>query len=203
MTMFEKKVDSAVAINSLLARRWSGRAYDPLRAVAREQLLALLEAARWAPSCYGDQPWRYIVCDRNVDAASWQRALACLVEGNRSWARNAPVLLLSIAGSRFNHDSQPNRWAQHDTGAASMSLCVEATARGLMVHQMGGFDADRAHESFAIPDDFVPMAMITVGYQLPEQDIPEDLRAREHAARQRRPLAETFYAGAWGSAFKP
>lgn len=199
--MFDKKADTSVAINSLLALRWSGRAYDPARPVTREQLLALLEAARWAPSCFGDQPWRYIVCDRNADAPSWQRAFDCLVEGNQAWARNAPVLLLSIADSRFNHNGQTNRWGQHDTGAASMSLCIEATARGLMVHQMGGFDAERARGSFAVPERFVPMAMLTVGYQLPEQGIPEELREREHAARQRRPLPDSFFAGAWGRAF--
>ena len=200
--MFEKKIDTAVAINDLLARRWSGRAYDPARPVTREQLLALLEAARWAPSCFGDQPWRYIVCDRHSDAASWKRAFDCLVEGNQSWARNAPVLILSVADSRFNHNDEPNRWAQHDTGAASMSLCVEASARGLMVHQMGGFNADRARESFAIPERFAPMAMMTVGYQLAERDIPEELRGREHAARQRRPLTELAFAGTWGNAFE-
>lgn len=196
--MFDKKAVTSVAIHDLLARRWSGRAYDAERRAPADQLTALLEAARWAPSCFGDQPWRFIVCDRSADPASWQRAYDCLMEGNQAWARNAPVLLLAVADSLFNHNDQPNRWAQYDTGAASMSLCIEATARGMMVHQMGGFDADRARRSFAIPERYVPMAMMTVGYQLPEERIPEDVREREYGARQRRPLDELFFSGNWG-----
>ncbi|MBI2994920.1 MAG: nitroreductase family protein [Gammaproteobacteria bacterium] len=198
--MFDKRAVTSVAIHDLLARRWSGRAYDPDRRVPADQLMALLEAARWAPSCFGDQPWRFIVCDRSTDPASWQTALDCLVAGNQSWARHAPVLMLAIADSLFNANSRPNRWAQYDTGAASMSLCIEATARGMMVHQMGGFDADRARRSFAIPERYVPMAMMTLGYQLPELGIPEDMREREHGQRQRRPLGELFYMGTWSRA---
>lgn len=198
--MFDKKAKTGVAINDLLARRWSGRAYDPARTVARNQLLALLEAARWSPSCFGDQPWRFIVCDRTADPAAWQRAFDCLMEGNQAWARNAPVLMLSVADSLFNHSGQPNRWGEYDTGAAAMSLCVEATALGLMVHQMGGFDADKARAAFAVPERFTPMAMMTVGFQAAERDIPADLREREYAERQRRALAGSFFAGTWGRA---
>ena len=201
--MFEKRAVTSVPIADALALRWSGRAYDPARPITRTDLIALLEAARWAPSCFGDQPWRYIVCDRGVDEAAWKVAFECLAEGNQSWARNAPVLMLSIADSLFAHNDKPNRWGQYDTGAASMSLCVQATAMGIMVHQMGGFDANRARTAFSIPERYVPVAMMTLGYQLRETDIPEDVREREHAPRQRRALGESFFAGRWGSAVVP
>jgi nitroreductase len=201
--MFEKRAVTSVPILDALAMRWSGRAYDPGRTVSGAQLLALFEAARWAPSCFGDQPWRYVVCDRATDEAAWKSALECLAEGNQAWARNAPVLLLALADSLFAHNDKPNRWGQYDCGAASMSLCVQATAMGMMVHQMGGFDPEKARTAFAAPDRYTPVAMMALGYQLPERDIPADLREREKAARERRPIAQTFFAGRWGRAISP
>jgi nitroreductase len=198
--MLEKRAVTQVPIQDHLARRWSGRAYDPARAVDAPQLLALLEAARWAPSCYGDQPWRYLVWDRVRDNAAWQRAFACLGEFNRGWAGAAPVLMLALADTLFHHNDKPNRWGAYDTGAASMSICVQATALGLMAHQMGGFDAEKAQAEFAIPQRFTPMAMITIGYPLADSAIPAALRERESAPRQRRPLGELAFRGAWGKA---
>jgi len=199
--MFEKKAETSVAINDLLTRRWSGRAFDPDRQVGHEDLMSLLEAARWAPSCFGDEPWRYIVCDKTTNNAAWDNAFSCLSEGNRSWAVNAPVLMLASANSILSKNNKPNRWGQYDTGAASMSLCVQATELDLMVHQMGGFDADKAREVFNIPEQFTPMAMIAVGYQLPLDRIDGGLRDRETSPRARRPLGELFFAGEWGSPF--
>ena len=195
--MFEKKAETSVAINDLLARRWSGRAFDPGRRIAQEDLVSLLEAARWAPSCFGDEPWRYVVCEKAADNDAWERALSCLSEGNRSWACNAPLLMLAAADSILSKNGKPNRWGQYDTGAASMSLCVQATELDLMVHQMGGFDVDRARQAFNVPDQFVPMAMIAVGYQLPLDEMSEDLRERETVPRARSPLGEMFFAGEW------
>jgi nitroreductase len=199
--MIEKRAITSVPVIDPLGLRWSGRAYDSSRPVAPEHLLALLEAARWAPSCFGDQPWRYIVCDRNADAAAWQSAFDCLAPGNQAWAIDAPVLMLSLADSLFAHNGKPNRWAQYDTGAASMSLCVQATALGLMVHQMGGFDPDRARSTFGVPDQYVPMSMMTIGHQLAERDLPAESRERELAPRDRRALGQTFFTGRWGRAF--
>ncbi len=201
--MFKKPALTQVMIHEPLAQRWSGRAFDPVRPVARSQLLALLEAARWAPSCYGDQPWRCLVWDRMQDARNWQRAFACLGDLNQGWAGMAPVLMLAAADKRFNHNDQINRWGEYDAGAASMSLCVQATVLGLMTHQMGGFDAGKAQQEFSIPERFTPMAMIAVGYQLAEADIPPDLREREFAARQRRPPGEVAFSGEWGRGIAP
>ncbi len=195
--MFEKKALTATPILEPLAQRWSGRAYDPDRPVEHEKLMALLEAARWSPSCFGYQPWRLLIWNRDEGFEQWQKAFECLSEGNQSWAGQAPLLMLACADTEFA-DDRPNRWCQYDTGAAIMSLSIQATDLGLMIHQMGGFDAIMIREVFAIPETFDCLAMLTVGYQLPEESIPEILREREYAARSRRELAATFYRDAWG-----
>jgi nitroreductase len=196
--MFSKPALTHYPIHDLLVSRWSGRAYDPHRPVARADLLSLLEAARWAPSCYGDQPWRFLVWDKYADPQSWQQALECLATGNQSWAQYAPILMLSLADSQFMHNAEANRWGQYDTGAAAMSLCIQATALGIMVHQMGGFDAEKAAARFGIPSRYVPMAMISLGYQLAQADIPEDMKAREFAERSRAAMQERFFEAQWG-----
>ncbi len=108
--------------------------------------------------------------------------------------------MLSLAGSVFSANGKPNRWAQHDTGAASENFCLQAAALGLMAHQMGGFDADKARMLFGIPEDYTAMAMIAVGYQGTSDALNDKLREREAAARERRPLGKTFFAGVWGRA---
>jgi len=195
--MIEKKAETSVPIHELIARRWSGRAFAPDRRVADGDILALLEAARWAPSCYGDQPWRYIVCNKYTNMEAWQNAAACMSAGNQSWARHAPLLILVVADNFMARDGRANRWGQYDTGAASMSLCLQATDLGLMTHQMGGFDANSARKLFCIPVQCTPMSVLAVGYALPESDIAPELKERELRARVRSPLTEHFYDGAW------
>ncbi len=197
----DKPAQTAVPIHELLARRWSPRAIQPEAPVSCAELVALLEAARWAPSCFGAEPWRYVVCDRGEDAAAWQRALSCLNDNNRRWARHAPVLLLAVAASGFRGSDKPNRWGQYDTGAATENLCLQAAALDLVAHQMGGFDAEAARAAFGIPDTFVPMAMVAVGRPGDADRLPEDLQTRETAPRQRSPLAEIARSGHWQNGF--
>ena len=196
--MANKTAKTQVPIYDLLAKRWSGRAYDKTKPVKREDLVVLLEAARWAPSCFGDEPWRYLVWDRHRDPAGWQQAFDCLVEGNQIWVITAPILMLSTAGSEFSRNGKPNRWGQHDTGAASENLCLQAAALGLMAHQMGGFDADKIRRAFSIPNQFTCMAMIAIGYPT-DADVLNDkkLKAQELAPRTRSPLSERFFEGRW------
>lgn len=196
----EKPAQTQVPIHELIARRWSGRAFDPARGIEPTALIALLEAARWAPSCYGDQPWRLVVCDKGADPEGWQAAFDSLSPGNRSWAERAPLLVLVCADTLFNHNGQPNRHAQYDTGAAAVSLCLQATALGLMAHQMGGFDAASARVAFNVPDQFSLMAMVAVGYPAPMDSLAEDVREHERKPRARRALGELFFSGSWGRA---
>jgi len=196
--MQAKPATSCVKIHDIIQNRWSPRAFDANKPVSHDDLLAMLEAARWAPSCFNDQPWRFVVCNKTTDADSWQNALNTLAERNQLWAKNAPVLVLSVAMANFNHNDKPNRWAMYDTGAAATSLCLQATALGLIVHQMGGFDAEKARELFHLPHDCTPMAMMAIGYQGDANMLDEDFKVTELAERSRVALYERFYAGRWG-----
>lgn len=200
--MFEKKAQTRVPINELLARRWSGRGFDPSRQISRQHVTALLEAARWTPSCYGEEPWRYIVCDKATNETAWRNAFVCFGQGNQIWAVNTPLFLLTVSNTILENNGLANQWGKYDTGAASMSLCIQATELGLMVHQMGGFDAEMARQKFNIPDQYDPMSMLAIGYQLPLESIPEELRAREMSDRRRNPLTENFFEGEWGVGFR-
>ncbi len=197
-----KPAITQVPIDKTLAERWSGRAYDATKAISSEQTIALLEAARWAPSCMGDQPWRIVVWDKNIDAAAWQKAFDCLAPSNQTWVKHAPLLFLICADTLFSKNAQPNRWAEYDTGAAAQNLCLQASSMDLIAHQLGGFDAEKTRELFNIPAQFTLMAMISVGHRVSESAIPEDLLARETAERSRRPLGDLFYQGAWENPIK-
>ena len=194
----DRPAPTTIAIHDLLKRRWSPRAFDPNRPVTREQLKVLLEAGRWAPSCNGDEPWRYLIWDKGRDPQGWQKAYDCLSENNRKWVKNVPLLMLSCAGSAFEATGKPNRWTQHDTGAASVSMALQAVAMGLVIHQMGGWDAEKARAAFAIPTEYTPMAMIAVGYQASPDILDEETKAKELRPRGRKPVAERFYEGGWG-----
>ena len=196
--MLDRPAPTTLPIHDLLKRRWSPRAFDPNRPVTREQLKVLLEAGRWAPSCNGDEPWRYLIWDKGRDPQGWQKAYDCLNENNKKWVKNVPLLMLSCAGSAFEATGKPNRWTQHDTGAASVSMALQAGAMGLVIHQMGGWDADKARAAFAIPPEYTPMAMIAVGYQASPDILDEETKAKEMRPRGRKPVAERFYEGGWG-----
>ena len=200
--MTAKLAQTRTPIHELLARRWSGRAIDPTRRVSREQITALCEAARWAASCYNDQPWRFLVFDRFTDAAAWQQAFDCLGEWNQKWVKQSPVLLIACANNNFDYNGKPNRWGSHDTGAAGQNLYLQATAFGLFAHPMGGFDMDKVRATFKIPEQFTPMTMVAVGHPAPAETLDVEYRDAELADRTRQALGERFFDGQWGRPFK-
>ncbi len=193
-----KPAITQVAIDATIANRWSGRAYDAAKPVTHEQVIALLEAARWAPSCFGDEPWRFIIWNKATNPQAWQQAFDCLVPGNQAWVAHAPLLVLVCADTLFGHNQQPNRFAQYDTGAAAENLCLQASSMGMMAHQMGGFDANLAREKFNIPAQYSVMAMISVGYPADVATLSGDALARETAPRSRKPLSALFFDATWG-----
>lgn len=197
--MIQKPADTAQPIEKVLAERWSGRAFDSTVPVSDEQLTALTEAARWAPSCFGDAPWRYLICNKFTDEAAWQKAFDALAPGNQEWAKNAPILILAASAPTFSQNDKLNRWSGYDTGAASISLCLQATAMGLMSHQMGGFDTDKMHQNFAIPDDIHMWAMIAIGHPAALDSLDEEQMERELKERTRRPLEQQFFHGNWSA----
>ena len=199
--MSHERANAHTDIHDIIARRWSPRAFDAGNRVDRDKLAACLEAARWAPSCFGEEPWRFLVCDRHADEGAWQGLHDCLSEKNQSWAGSVPVLILVCAGSAFRANGSPNRWAQYDTGAAAVSLGLQAPALGLASHKRGGFDAERARERFAIPDAYTPMTVVALGYPTHAGGLDAGFHALELGERRRRELGEHFYAGAWDAPF--
>ena len=195
--MIEKPAVTDQKISTIIAERWSGRAFDPTTPVNDDDLVSLCEAARWAPSCYGDAPWRFIVWNKHTDESSWQKAIDCLAPGNQEWAKNASVLVLAASVKTFSHNDSDNRWVGYDTGAASISLCLQATSLGLMSHQMGGFDSDKIRSNFAVPDDIECWAMIAIGHPAALDTLSEEQLDRELKTRERRPLSEQFFNNTW------
>jgi nitroreductase len=188
--------DKSVPLHEIIARRWSSRAFSE-QAVEADKLRSVLEAARWAPSSRNEQPWAYVVATRE-DSAQYEALSQLLMEANRAWANKAPVLVLTLAHSRLEKTGQPNRHALHDLGLSTANLVAQATSLGLMTHQMGGFDVEAARTQFAVPEGWEPVSMIALGYPGKAESLPDSLRARETAPRQRKPLNEFVFSEKWG-----
>jgi len=183
-------------VHELIQNRWSPRAFSD-KAVPQEVLRSLFEAARWAPSSNNEQPWAYIVATKD-DAENFEKSLGALVEFNANWAKKAPVLVIAVAELAFAKNNAPNRNAQYDVGAASLQLSIEATARGLVVHQMAGFDPETAREAYDIPQGWEPIAAMAIGYPGDASSLPEPLQSREKAPRSRKRIHEFVMSGQWG-----
>ncbi|QFU77202.1 nitroreductase [Halioglobus maricola] len=196
--MFDKETETSTEVASLLTRRWSGRAYDPERNPTPDQLESLMEAARWAPSCNNAQPWRFLVCSLQESPDARQAVFESLWELNQKWCAVVPVFIVAVARTRFVEPDQENPWAIYDTGAAALSICLQATEMGLMAHQMAGFDAASVQSAFDVPDVYRPVSVITIGYQLQEEAIPESLHEMERAPRTRKNLDQIRSYGDWG-----
>jgi nitroreductase len=191
-----KPAATDIELHDLIRNRWSPRAFAE-KAVTPEVLRSLFEASRWAPSSNNEQPWAYLVATKD-DSENFAKMLGVLVEFNASWAKHAPALALSVAHLKTQREGKPNRVALHDVGSATGQLTVVANARGLQVHQMAGFDAEKARQTFAIPADWEPVAAMAIGYPGNPESLPEQLRDRELAPRTRKPLSEFVMTGGWG-----
>jgi len=194
--LMQNPAPSDFPVHDLIRERWSPRAFAD-KPVPQNVLRSIFEAARWAPSCYNEQPWAYLVAPKN-DKDSFAKMLGVLVEFNANWAKSAPVLAIAVAKLSFANNNAPNRNAQYDTGAATALLSMEATAHGLAVHQMAGFDPDKAREVFGIPAGWEAIAAIAIGYPGDPASLPQPLKDREMAPRTRKPIAEFVLAGHWG-----
>lgn len=196
-----KAASVTAPIADLLATRWSTRAFDQDKPISHTLLRSIFEAARWAPSCFNEQPWHFIVCDKFADQTVWEMALRSLVEGNQSWAKRAPVLLVAVANRESAESGKENRWAEYDTGAASQNLCLQACSMGLAVHQMGGFLAEKLVETFEMPQQCSPVAVIALGYPGDIQNLSKSQQRAELEPRNRRPLEEFVFSSNWNQSF--
>jgi nitroreductase len=198
----EKPAEVDHEILPLLQNRWSPRAFSD-RPVDQAVLLSLLEAARWAPSRQNEQPWAFIIADK-ADKAAHASFVGLLTGQNPVWAKNAPVLVLTVARVVFGSGQargKVNRHANYDLGQAVAHLTVQATALGLSIHQMGGFDGEKSRELLQIPEGYDPVTMIAIGFRGNPEDLPDDLRELEMEKRHRTRQVEFVFAGRWEEPF--
>ncbi len=194
--MIEKSTPLSYAVHPLIERRWSPRAFAQ-KPVEREKIQRFLEAARWAPSSSNEQPWRFIIGLR--DDETYKKIFDTLVEFNQLWAKTAPVLLLAIGNTRSIKDpSKQNRIFKYDVGQAVTNLTFQATADGLFVHQMGGFDTKKAAELFNVPETFEVLTAIAVGYIGDPEVLHPNLKEMEYTERKRQNLPEMVFSGRFG-----
>lgn len=178
-------------IQPLILNRWSPRAMSG-EELTEQELFPLFEAARWAPSSFNGQPWRFLYAKRNTKY--WKTFFNLLTEFNQSWCQNAAVLVVIIARKNFEHNNKPALTHQYDTGAAWQNLALEGSAQGLVVHGMEGFDYDKARQALKIPDDYAVLAMAAIGKPGKKEDLPAGLQEREIPSR-RKPLKEIVFEG--------
>ncbi|MGK7941975.1 MAG: nitroreductase family protein [Crocosphaera sp.] len=195
----EKPAINQYPIHELIKQRWSPVAFNN-RPIEPEKIASLLEAARWAASCFNEQPWFFIVATQD-NTQEYEKLFSCLVEANQKWAKDAPLLMLSVAHLSFEHNNKPNRHAFHDLGLAVGNLTLQAQSLGLFLHQMGGFDADKARNLYNIPQDYEPVTAIAIGYPGNVSQLAPDLAERDLSPRTRKPLREFVFRNTWGQSY--
>lgn len=178
-------------VSSIFLKRHSGKYYDTARPISNEQIQALIEAARWAPSSHNDQPWNFIFCDKAKTPEAFNKALDTIKTTNQKWAKDAPLLVIVVARTKLLYKGKPNEYAEYDTGSAAISMALQAADLGLMAHQLGGIDKDKIREIFQLPENCIPMTIMAIGYETAE---PES----NPKVRDRRPAGENFFLGEWG-----
>ncbi|OLB89458.1 MAG: nitroreductase [Thaumarchaeota archaeon 13_1_40CM_38_12] len=187
----EKTRKSAYGVNHLILNRWSPRSFSG-EDISDQDLFALFEAARWAPSSYNNQPWRFIYAKRN--SKHWDTILNLLVDFNKQWCANASALVVIISKKTFDYNGKPSVTHQFDSGAAWENLALQATSQGLITHAMQGFDYERARKDLAIPDEYDVMAMVAIGKKGTTEKLLPELQQRE-APSDRKPLSEIVMEG--------
>lgn len=187
-----KRADTAIPVHEFIAERWSPRSFDPTHELEAEQALALMEAARWAPSAMNLQPWRFAIAYRGT--SEFDRFVATLAPGNNVWAPNASALILAAAVTK-TAEGKDNHSARYDLGLAVSLLTVQAHAMGLHVHQMGGFDRAAVSSDLQLPEHVAPVVLLAVGRVAAPEHLDTPFLERETATRQRHPLHEMVLFG--------
>lgn len=178
-------------IEPLFIRRWSPRAMSG-EPVTDDELMTVFEAARWAPSTYNEQEWRFLYARR--DTPQWETFFELLMDANKVWCARAAVLCVVLARKTFARNGKPNPVHLYDTGSAWQNLTLQATAMGLVSHGMAGFDFEKAKADLKVPDDYAVAAMFALGRPGNPADLPAELRERE-TITDRRPVRESVREG--------
>lgn len=187
----DKKANTQFPIHKLLTSRWSPRSFDPEYILDDQQISTLMEAARWAPSCRGEQPWKFILFNK-ANATMFSQALNCLSVSNQDWAMDAALLVLTCTNRFYRHNQQENGYAHYDCGAAAENICLQATSMGLAAHQMGGFSKDKARDLTQVPSNYDILSFIGIGKPLSLDQTRAELKDRESAERTRLPLEKIY-----------
>ncbi len=182
--------------NKLIEERWSTRAFNN-KPVEKEKLQSIMEATRWAPSAFNEQPWRFILGQKSN--STYNSILSTLIDWNIIWASNAQVLILNIAKKTFSRNGNNNVTFKYDLGQAVAFMILEAINQGLHTHQMSGFDASKAVELFDIPNDYQPVSVTALGYYGNADDLPEDIAMMESKPRERKNLNEIVFSEKFGN----
>ncbi|MCI0453552.1 MAG: nitroreductase family protein [Candidatus Dadabacteria bacterium] len=163
-------------VDEIFLKRWSPRAMSG-EDISHDELMSLFEAAKWAPSSFNNQPWRFLYARRDTD--DWELFFNLLVEGNKIWAKNASALIVIISKKTFDQSGNPSRTHSFDAGASWQNLALQGSLKGLVVHGMQGFDYDKARELLNIPEEYEVEAMVAVGKPGKKEELPERLQQRE------------------------
>ena len=191
----QTKRTSVYSINPLILSRWSPRSMTG-EELGDDDIMSLFEAARWAPSSFNNQPWRFIYAKRNTE--HWDRLFNLLVDVNKTWAKNAALLAVVISRKNFEFNEKPARTHQFDTGSAWENLALEASSRGIVAHGMQGFDYEKAKTELGIPADFEVMAMIAIGKRGSKENLPTELQDKEKP-NDRKALKDIIMEGTYRS----
>ena len=162
-------------VDKLFLDRWSSRNFTG-EELLEEELMSFFEAAKWAPSAFNSQPWRFIYSLKGDE--NWDRIFGLLGDFNKTWCENASALILVL--SKKDSEGKPNKTHSFDTGAAWMSLALQASLKGWTAHGMSGFDYDKARDEFSIPDTYDIEAMIALGKVSEEKNIPDAIMEKEN-----------------------
>lgn len=181
------------SILSVIEERWSPRAFSS-KSVSKEDIHLLFEAARKAASSFNEQPWRFVYAKKE-DKENFDLLLDCLLEGNQVWAKNASVLVATLAKKTFTKTGKPNKHAWHDVGLAVGNMSAQATSMQIYLHQMAGYDTEKTIENLDILEDFEPVSFIAIGYLGEKEQLPEDLEKIEKKESPRKEVDEITFVG--------
>ena len=195
-----KKASTDHPVHEVIESRWSPYKFLPDRLIPREDLFSLLEAARWAPSSYNEQPWRFIIAPKE-QTDEFEKLLSCLVKANQDWAKNSSVLMLGVTHLTFDRNGKENKAAMHDLGAAVSHLSFEATIRGISVHQMIGIEPQKAKKIYGIPEKYEVLIACALGYPDLNEAATDPLTIRDKTPRARKTISEIVFYKEWGSSY--
>jgi nitroreductase len=191
----EKKAKTNFPIHPILGNRWSPRTFNGQK-IEKEKIQRIFEAARWSPSASNEQPWIFIIGEQGDQ--TYQKIYDTLVEFNQLWTSTAPFLMIAIGKKTSLKTGKANDWFKYDVGQSLAHLSFQAGYEGLFVHQMGGFDAEKARKSFLIPEDYEALTAIAIGYLGDFNVLHPKLQKLELAERVRKNTDEFVFSGKFG-----